>query len=85
MPGWYDDADYEPSGDPRRCPVHRHVVTSSADGLHDAPCGECEAAGDVDDVDTEHALALLEADADPIVVSHLDHPLYRDFDDDIPF
>jgi hypothetical protein len=29
-------------GDPRRCPRHPHVQTSSADGLHDAPCGECE-------------------------------------------
>lgn len=29
-------------GDPRRCPRHPHVATSSADGLHDAPCGQCE-------------------------------------------
>lgn len=30
-------------GDPRRCPHHPHVTTSSPDGLFDAPCGECEA------------------------------------------
>lgn len=29
-------------GDPRRCRHHPHVRTSSADGMHDAPCGECE-------------------------------------------
>jgi len=28
-------------GDPRRCPVHG-CVTSSPDGMHDAPCGQCE-------------------------------------------
>ena len=33
-------------GDARRCPRHPHVKTSSADGMHDAPCGECEAAMD---------------------------------------
>jgi len=30
-------------GDPRRCPSHPHVTTSSPDGMFDAPCGECEA------------------------------------------
>lgn len=34
---WYE-------GDPRRCPHHPHVVTSSPDGMFDAPCGECEYA-----------------------------------------
>ena len=29
-------------GDPRRCPHHPHVTTSSPDGMFDAPCGECE-------------------------------------------
>lgn len=28
-------------GDPRRCPAHG-CVTSSPDGLFDAPCPECE-------------------------------------------
>lgn len=32
-------------GDPRRCPIHG-CVTSSPDGLHDAPCGGCEAEMD---------------------------------------
>jgi hypothetical protein len=35
------DYDY-PMGDARRCPSHPHIKTSSDDGLHDAPCGECE-------------------------------------------
>ena len=30
-------------GDPRRCPRHPHVKTSSPDGMFDAPCNECEA------------------------------------------
>lgn len=30
-------------GDPRRCPVHPDVRTSSNDGMFDAPCGKCEA------------------------------------------
>lgn len=29
-------------GDPRRCPRHPHVVTSSPDGMFDCPCDECE-------------------------------------------
>ena len=29
-------------GDPRRCPIHLHVETSSPDGMFDAPCHECE-------------------------------------------
>lgn len=42
---WHPDMDdAPPSGDPRRCPWHPHVQTSSPDGLFDAPCGECEAA-----------------------------------------
>jgi len=33
------------AGDPRRCPYHGEII-SSPDGLHDAPCGACEAAMD---------------------------------------
>lgn len=29
-------------GDPRRCPRHPHIKTSSNDGMFDAPCGACE-------------------------------------------
>jgi hypothetical protein len=29
-------------GDPRRCPHHPHVITSSPDGMFDAPCDVCE-------------------------------------------
>lgn len=39
--------DVPPTGDPRRCQFHPHVRTSSADGMHDAPCGECEAESDL--------------------------------------
>jgi hypothetical protein len=35
-----EDDRYE--GDPRRCPRHPRVITSSADGLHDGVCGKCE-------------------------------------------
>lgn len=34
--------DSQFQGDPRRCPRHPHVRTSSDDGMFDAPCGECE-------------------------------------------
>jgi hypothetical protein len=38
-----EELDYEfLSGDPRRCPRHPHVKTSSDDGMFDAPCDECE-------------------------------------------
>lgn len=33
-------------GDPRKCPRHPGEVTSSPDGLFDAPCGLCEAKGE---------------------------------------
>lgn len=36
------DHDDFPTGDPRRCPTHPRVKTSSDDGMFDAPCGECE-------------------------------------------
>ncbi len=29
-------------GDPRRCRAHPNIATSSADGMFDAPCGQCE-------------------------------------------
>jgi hypothetical protein len=40
---YYDDSDnFSYLGDPRRCPKHPNEVTSSPDGLFDAPCGRCE-------------------------------------------
>ena len=33
-------------GDPRRCPRHPGVATSSPDGMFDAPCHICEGEGD---------------------------------------
>ena len=38
-----DDNGFE--GDPRRCPHHPTQVTSSDDGMFDAPCGYCEHEG----------------------------------------
>jgi hypothetical protein len=49
---WLEEVQYELGaelGDPRRCPRHPHVKTSSNDGMHDAPCGACEAEMDLDD------------------------------------
>jgi len=33
-------------GDPRRCPHHPHITTSSPDGMFDTPCNECECNSD---------------------------------------
>lgn len=44
-----EDREYELGaeiGDPRRCPRHPHVATSSPDGMFDTPCGECEFASE---------------------------------------
>jgi hypothetical protein len=74
--GWEDREDDYPMGDPRRCPSHPNVVTSSADGLHDAPCGACE-----------HASWEAEQDEDdPIVARRMGHPVrLSTLDDDTPF
>lgn len=48
MSTYEEEMEYEYGaafGDPRRCPHHPNVVTSSPDGMFDAPCGECEYAG----------------------------------------
>ncbi len=42
-------------GDPRRCPKHPHVATSSPDGMFDAPCGACEYEGDKLEAEAEEA------------------------------
>lgn len=39
------DEDGAALGDPRRCPRHGEV-TSSPDGMFDAPCGRCEMEAD---------------------------------------
>ncbi len=48
LPEYDDHRDLPESayGDPRRCPAHPEVTTSSPDGLFDAPCGKCEAEMD---------------------------------------
>ena len=43
----YRDDDYL-MGDPRKCPRHPHVKTSSDDGMFDAPCYVCEAEADAE-------------------------------------
>jgi len=42
----FHDEEGASLGDPRHCPHHPHVVTSSPDGLFDGVCGECEHAYD---------------------------------------
>lgn len=29
-------------GDPRCCPAHPNIITCSANGMFDTPCGHCE-------------------------------------------
>jgi hypothetical protein len=41
-------------GDPRRCPKHPEVQTSSADGMFDAPCGKCEYEGEKASYEWDH-------------------------------
>jgi len=51
LTGWEEHCAHEEGamyGDPRRCPRHPHVKTSSDNGMFDAPCGECEADMDAD-------------------------------------
>jgi hypothetical protein len=64
-------------GDPRTCPIHG-CVTSSGDGLFDAPCGACEDSMS----DSPH----VEED-DPIVAYRMGNPVRESFfaEDDIPF
>jgi len=47
------DQDAARYGDPRTCPAHPEVRTSSGDGMHDAPCWKCE--GEI--IDAEEAEA----------------------------
>ena len=44
----HPDEDDFYTGDPRRCPRHPHVATSTPDGLHDMDCGDCEAEAEAD-------------------------------------
>ncbi len=59
----YNEARYEEEmgyqGDARRCHRHPNVVTSSADGMHDGICGECEA-----ECDDAHQTALAQLPED---------------------
>ena len=56
----YDYNDF--CGDSRRCPIHPHVLTSSADGMFDGLCGECETEMDArreDDTALDRAANVL--------------------------
>lgn len=48
------DDDFYPSGDPRHCPSHPWIRTSSPDGMHDGLCGACEYAMEADEPVTHH-------------------------------
>lgn len=98
---WHGRADDEyPSGDPRRCPWHPHVTTSSPDGLFDGVCGECEAAMYADDGLCEcgtvgcpggakcpgEVAPEPRPESDPVVLYRMGHPVRASaFDDDVPF
>ena len=54
-------------GDPRRCPHHPHVTTSSPDGMFDAPCHECEGEGEQQwhaDMEADRRAAMTQAERD---------------------
>jgi hypothetical protein len=63
-------------GDPRVCPHHPHVQTSSADGMFDAPRGECE---------WECEMAYQEVSDAPVPVSCEIVSEVSACDDDCPF
>lgn len=66
-------------GDPRRCPHHPTEITSSPDGMFDAPCGYCEHEGEHGEEDEECVPTVRDpARADTI-------PAPADTEDDIPF
>lgn len=66
-------------GDPRRCPHHPHVVTSSPDGMFDAPCDECEYAMERHGEEEECPPTV----PDPATADTLPAP--PENEDDIPF
>lgn len=86
-----DYGDQPFMGDARRCPSHPNEVTSSPDGMFDAPCGQCE-----HESDTEGALLdALDADAAATAPMQVVRPVddtdgadavrWHISDDDVPF
>lgn len=57
--------DFGPFGDPRRCPVHPGMKTSSDDGLHDAPCLRCEYEMEADAAQRDWEAACMAMGLDP--------------------
>lgn len=83
-----DDEDYHYfSGDPRRCPVHPWVSTSSRDGMHDAPCGRCEYEMEVGSLADDEGPDPVPDPNNPVVAIRMGHSIrLSDLpDDDIPF
>lgn len=80
-------------GDPRRCPHHPSEVTSSPDGMHDAPCRACEGEGEEQwhaDMEAERRAAMTQAERDAedaaIVARNAATKAEREADiDDTPF
>ena len=88
----YDDDSF-PMGDARRCPAHPHVRTSSNDGLHDAPCGECEheiwlnydMLEESEETDTEPMSTPHRYTEKELLASGMAEYLLADDKDDVPF
>lgn len=59
------DRDDVYTGDPRRCPRHPHVATSSPDGMFDAPCGACEYEMDEREEERHEQERALAEDTEP--------------------
>jgi hypothetical protein len=88
LTGWEEHCAHEEGaayGDPRRCPHHPHIATSSPNGMFDAPCGACEAEMEADSqeqaFDEEVAQGVMPCpypELPPVLAAPLE-------DDDIPF
>jgi hypothetical protein len=77
-PDDYDDREADIIfGDSRRCPAHG-CVTSSPNGMFDAPCPECEAAMYADEPWPEDGTTVLDDLSDDPYTDY-------DHDDDLPF
>ena len=69
-------------GDPRRCPHHPTEITSSPDGMFDAPCGYCEHEGEHGEEDE----ATADTVPNPATADTIPAPVVKDVtEDDIPF
>lgn len=65
-------------GDPRRCPRHPQVQTSSPDGMFDAPCGACE-------FEMEEHYGANDPEPMPTYDTLAERNMDKETDDDCPF